>query len=81
MGTKSPKSPFYIYFACLVVCLYPINAKTALPIVPKFLLDLRWSREFAINKIQFWKILKIYEIFFYKIRQIIIIIKDLFTHI
>ena len=26
----------YIYFACLSVCLYPINVKTAEPIGPKF---------------------------------------------
>ena len=35
-GRKSPKSLVYINFACLSVCLYPINVKTVEPIEPKF---------------------------------------------
>ena len=30
------KAYIYIYFACLGVCLYPINVKTAEPTGPKF---------------------------------------------
>ena len=30
---------FYIYFAWVSVCLYPINVKTAEPIGPKFVMD------------------------------------------
>ena len=36
MGAKRPKSIVYINLACLSVCLYPINVKTAEPIRPKF---------------------------------------------
>ena len=30
------KAYIFIYFACLGVCLYPINVKTAEPIGPNF---------------------------------------------
>jgi len=61
-----------IYFACLSVCLYPINVKTAEPIGPKFCVGphvapgkvYKWSKfeKFASIKIRFslnfWKFWK-----------------------
>ena len=64
----------YINLACLSVCLYPINVKTAEPIRPKFFVGHHviprkvygWSnfQKFASIKIRFLKNLKIHEIFF-----------------
>ena len=61
----SPPQPtiYSVYFACLSVCLYPINVKTAEPIRFKFWLGLhmtpgkfyKWIKflKFASNKIGF----------------------------
>ena len=62
----------YINLACLSVCLYPINVKTAEPIGPKFVVGPRvtpctvwWNlKNLPLNKIRFLKILKIHEFFF-----------------
>ena len=57
----------YIYFACLFVCLCPINVKTAEPTRGKVC---GWSnlKKFADNKIHFFKTLKIND-FFNKIQS------------
>ena len=71
----------YIYFACLSVCLYPLNVKTAKPIGHKFFVGPRatpgkvygWSNflTFAIlTKFDFWKFWK--SRFFYNIREIFV---------
>jgi len=63
---KIARLNLYIYFACVSVCLYQINVKTAKPIRPIFLLDLEWPqrrfmddrifKKFASTKIRFVKI-------------------------
>ena len=64
----------YINLACLSVCLYPINVKTAEPIGPKFFVGSRVTpgkvygssnfQKFASIKIRLLKILKIHEFYF-----------------
>ena len=66
----------YLNLACLFVCLYPKNIKTAEPIGPNFFVGSRvtpgkvygWSnfQKFAFIKIRFLKILEIHENFFWK---------------
>ena len=81
---------FYIYFAWVSVCLYPINVKTAEPIGPNFFVELAWPQGGFMNDqnfkyiclhqnsifIKFLKILKIHEVFCENPRIIFVLFYD-----
>ena len=63
---------------CLFVCLYPINVKTAEPISPKFFVGHLGTpgKVYKSSKFQFFKILKIREIFCKNPRIIFVLFYD-----
>ena len=78
----------YKYFACPYVCLYPINAKTAEPIGPKFCVGPHmtlgnvygWKKfqKLPFNKILFRNMLKSKN-FFPKIRELFMLFLTMYT--
>jgi len=86
-NSNSNKLKLYINLACLFVCLYPINVKTAEPIGPKFFVGplgtpgkVYESSNICLHQnsivIKFFKILKINEIFCENQRIIFVLFYD-----